>query len=108
VASFFERRQPDQRSDCDPRIARGAERAAMPFEVKGRVYGRLLKANADTAKEVFAIAVEWQVANCAWDLSISDGSRSFTVAEFAWAMASHEIAATVRKNAKGQSSHRLR
>ena len=78
----------------------------MPFEVKGRVYGRLLKANADTAKEVFAIAVEWQVANCAWDLSISDGSRSFTVAEFAWAMASDEIANTARDDRAGRGGYR--
>jgi hypothetical protein len=68
----------------------------MPFEVKAWVHGRLVKASADTAKEVFALAVEWQVANCAWGLSISDGSRRFTIAEFAWAMASEEIANTAR------------
>jgi hypothetical protein len=68
----------------------------MPFEVNAWVYGRLLKANADTAKEVFAIAVEWQVVNCAWGVAISHGSRRFTIAEFAWAMASEEIAATAR------------
>jgi hypothetical protein len=78
----------------------------MAFEVKGRVYGRLLKANADTAKEVFAIAVEWQVANCAWDLTISDGSRSFSVAEFAWTMASDEIANTARDDRTGREGYR--
>ena len=68
----------------------------MPFEVKACVYGRFLTAYADTAKEAFAIAVDWQVAKCAWGISISEGSRRSTVAEFAWAMASEEIAATVR------------
>jgi hypothetical protein len=68
----------------------------MPFEVKAWVYGRLTKANAASAKEAFALAVEWQVANCAWELSISDGNRCFTIAEFAWAMASEEIATTAR------------
>ena len=72
----------------------------MPFEVKSWVYGRLLKSNADTAKEAFALAVEWQGANCAWGLSISDGSRRFTVAEFAWSMAAEEIATTVRDSCR--------
>jgi hypothetical protein len=66
----------------------------MPFEVKAWVYGRLQTAYAASAKEAFALAVEWQVVNCAWGVSISDGCRRFTVAEFAWAMASEEIAAT--------------
>lgn len=68
----------------------------MPFEVKGWVYGRLQTAFATSAKEAFALAVELQVANCAWGVSISNGSSRFTVAEFAWAMASEEIAITAR------------
>jgi len=66
----------------------------MPFEVKAWVYGRLQTSLAASGKEAFALAVEWQVANCAWGVSISDGCRRFTVAEFACAMASEEIAAT--------------
>ena len=68
----------------------------MPFEVKAWVYGRLQTAYAASAKEAFALAVEWQVVNCAWGVSIGDGTRHFTVAEFAWAMASEEIATIAR------------
>jgi hypothetical protein len=66
----------------------------MPFEVKAYLYGRSQTAHTDSAKEAFALAVEWQVADCGWGISISDGSKRFTIAEFAWAMASEEIATT--------------
>jgi hypothetical protein len=72
----------------------------MPFEVNAWVSGSFQTAYAPSAKEAFALAVEWQVANCAWGLSISDGSRRFTVAEFAWAMAAEEIATTVRDSCR--------
>lgn len=68
----------------------------MPFEVRGRIHDRLLAANVETASEAFATAVEWQVANGAGGVSISDGRIRFTVAEFSWAMASQEIAKRTR------------
>ena len=68
----------------------------MAFEIRGWLFGRLTTADAETAKEAFAKAVEWQVANCAWGVTISDGRSSFTVAEFSWSMASQEIANTMR------------
>jgi hypothetical protein len=68
----------------------------MSFEVLGWVHDRLLTANAATAEEAFATAVEWHVANSAKGVSISDGSRRLTVAEFSWAMASQAIANTAR------------
>jgi hypothetical protein len=55
---------------------------------------RLVTANAETAKEAFAKAVEWHVAKRFRGVSISDGHKSFTIAEFAWTMASQEIADT--------------
>jgi hypothetical protein len=69
---------------------------AMAFEVQGWVLGRLVTAEAETAKEAFAKAVEWQVVNCAWGVTISDHRRIFTIAEFSWTMASEEIANTMR------------
>ncbi len=66
----------------------------MPFEVKAYLYGRSQTAHTDSAREAFALAVEWQVADCGWGISISDGSKRFTIADLAWAMASEEIAIT--------------
>ena len=68
----------------------------MAFEVQGNVFGRFVTAEAETAKEAFAKAVEWQVVNCARGVTISDGRKSFTIAEFSWAMASEEIENTMR------------
>jgi hypothetical protein len=64
----------------------------MPFEIRGRVEDCVFTAHAETAKQAFAKAVEWQVANGICGVSISDGSKRFTVAEFSWTMASQEIA----------------
>ena len=69
----------------------------MSFEIRGRVEDCILTAHAETAKEAFAKAVEWQVANGIRGVSISDGSRRFTVAEFSWKMASQEIASTTKQ-----------
>lgn len=69
----------------------------MSFEIKGSVDDCILTAHADTAKEAFAKAVEWQVAGGMHGVSISEGGRRFTVAEFSWRMASAEIAETVRR-----------
>jgi hypothetical protein len=64
----------------------------MPFKIKGRVEDCILTAHAENAKEAFAKAIEWQVANGAQGVLISDGGRRFTVAEFSWKMASREVA----------------
>jgi hypothetical protein len=66
----------------------------MPFVVKADIDNVMLTANAGTAKEAFAKAVEWHVAQSLVDVSISDGIRSFTIAEFASAMASLDFANT--------------
>jgi hypothetical protein len=68
------------------------------FEVRGWVEDCRLTAKTKTAKEAFAKAVEWQVAHGIRGLSISDGYRRFTVAEFSWTMASAEITETVRRS----------
>lgn len=64
------------------------------FEIKGSVDDYFLAAHAETAREAFDKAVEWQVASGIRGVSSSDGGRRFTVAEFSWKMASAEIADT--------------
>ena len=66
----------------------------MPFVVKAHIDDLMQTASAETAKEAFAKAVEWHVAKRFRGVSISDGHKSFTIAEFAWTMASQEIADT--------------
>ena len=67
----------------------------MPFLVKAHIDDVMLAANAETVKDAFTKAVEWHVAQRLADVSISDGIRTFTIAEFASAMASLDIANTV-------------
>lgn len=71
----------------------------MAFVVKAHIDDVMLTANAETAKEAFAKAVEWHVAERFADVTISDGVRSFTIAEFSSAMASLDIANTLDSTA---------
>ena len=64
----------------------------MPFLVKAHIDDVMLAANAETVKDAFTKAVEWHVAQRLADVSIRDGIRTFTIAEFASAMASLDIA----------------
>ena len=66
----------------------------MPFQVQGNIDDHALAVTCETAKEAFAKAVEWQVVQLA-DVSISDGTKSFTSTEFASFMAFKGIAETV-------------
>lgn len=77
----------------------------MSFEIKGSVDDCILTASAETAKEAFAKAVEWQVGNGVRGVSISDGGRRFTVAEFSWRMASAEIAETLRESRRAAPAY---
>ena len=67
----------------------------MPFLVQGCLDDHTLAVTTATAKEAFAKAVEWHVVNGFGGVSISDGHKRFTIAEFSWTMASQEIANTV-------------
>jgi hypothetical protein len=80
----------------------------MIFHVRAHVDDHVLKSTAKTAKEAFAKAIEWHVVGRLTDISISDGNRSYSIAEFASVMALAEIAntaASVEQNvpAEGQS-----
>ena len=52
-------------------------------------------AATDTSKKAFAEAVDWHVAKRFSGVTISDGSRRYSIAEFAEFMALQEIAETV-------------
>ena len=64
----------------------------MPFLVQGSLDDHTLAVTTDTAKEAFAKAIEWQVAERFSDVSIYDGSKSYSIDEFASVMALQEIA----------------
>ena len=67
----------------------------MSYVVHGCINDGALTAIAATAKEAFAIAIEWHVAEGYTDVSIHDGSKSYSIREFALAMALQEIASTL-------------
>ena len=72
----------------------------MSFVVKAHIDDLTLTANAQTAKEAFAKAVEWHVTKGFRSISINDGRKRFTIAEFSWTMASQEIAHTINAAAE--------
>ena len=76
----------------------------MPFVVKAHVDNLALTVNANTAKEAFAKAVEWHVVNGFGSVSISNGHKRFTVAEFSWTMASQEIASRGRQSRRTKAA----
>ena len=67
----------------------------MAFVVQAQIDDHALSATTETAKEAFSKAVEWQVAHKLACVTISDGVRSYTITDFASAMAFLEIANTV-------------
>ena len=60
----------------------------MSFVVKAYVDDHVLSVTTETAKEAFAKAVEWHVAERFTDISISDGTKSYSIAEFSSVLAS--------------------
>ena len=65
------------------------------FHVHACVDDHWLEATAKTAKDAFAKAIEWHVVGRLTDVSINDGTRSYSIAGFASVMALAEIANTV-------------
>lgn len=66
----------------------------MLYSVRATIDGHTVLAAAATAKAAFAKAVEWQVAKRLGDVTISDGSNDYSIADFSAAMADSEIVAT--------------
>jgi hypothetical protein len=71
----------------------------MRFSVQAYIDDHWLSVNTETAKEAFAKAVEWHVAERLSNVTISDGSKSYTVSEFSSVMALQQIADTVEADA---------
>ena len=67
----------------------------MPFSVKAYYADHPLTVTTKTAKEAFAKAVEWHVVEKFSGVSIHDGARMYSIAEFSSVMALIEIANTV-------------
>jgi hypothetical protein len=67
---------------------------SVNFHVHAMIDDHLLKVAAKTARDVFAKAIEWHVVGRLTNISISDGSRSYSIAEFALVMALVEMAST--------------
>ena len=67
----------------------------MAFVVQAHIDDHTLSVTTETAKQAFAKAIEWQVAHKLTCVTIRDGVRSFTITDFASAMAFLEIANTV-------------
>ena len=54
----------------------------MPFSLSAYVDDHLVSMSTETAKEAFAKAVEWHVVRKLANISISDGIRNYSIAEF--------------------------
>jgi hypothetical protein len=67
----------------------------MAFVIQAHIEDHTLSAITETAKEAFSKAVEWQAVHKLTCVTISDGVRSFSITDFASAMAVLEIANTV-------------
>ena len=73
--------------------------AVLPrFSVHAYVDGNDLNATAETAKDAFATAIEWRIVGRLADVSISDGTRSYSIFEFSSVMALAEIANTIKRD----------
>ena len=59
----------------------------MPFYVKANIDDQMA-VTTESAHEAFAKAVEWRVVQELTEISISDGTRSYSIDEFALLIAS--------------------
>lgn len=71
----------------------------MPFLVQGCIDDCPLAVTAATAKAAFATAIEWQIAKKFTSVTISDDNRTYSIDEFAVAMALEEISETMEASA---------
>jgi len=69
----------------------------MPFFVKTTIDGHAIQAPANTAKEAFAKAIEWQIVRQFPAVTISDGTQDYSIAEFSEALADDKVAASWRR-----------
>ena len=55
----------------------------MPFSVQAYFFDHPLTVTKETAQEAFAKAIEWHVVEKFTKISIRDGGRRYSIAEFA-------------------------
>lgn len=67
----------------------------MAFVVQIHINNHPLSATPEAAKETFARTVEWQVAHTLAHITISDGVRSFSIADSGSAITFLDIANAV-------------
>jgi len=72
----------------------------MPFVVQTNIDGHTVSVAIEGAKEAFAKAIEWHVVGKLADVSISDGTKNFSISEFSLVMALEEIAKIAEREAK--------
>jgi hypothetical protein len=72
----------------------------MPFSVQANTDDHGLSVTTGTAKEAFARAIEWHVVKGFTNISVNDGVRSYSIAEFSLVMALLEIANTAEAAAE--------
>lgn len=65
------------------------------FAIQIHIDNHTLSATPEAAKETFARAVEWQVAHTLAHVTIGDGVRSYSIADFASAITLLDIANAV-------------
>jgi hypothetical protein len=67
----------------------------MPFVVRGFHNNNSLTLTSATAKDAFAKAIEWHLIERFTSVSISDGTKDYTIAEFSLAMALNDVSTTL-------------
>ncbi len=68
----------------------------MPYKLEAMSSGHVISACTKSAEEAYAKAIEWQIAKQFTDVTISDGRKNYSIAEFAAKMALAEISVTER------------
>jgi YD repeat-containing protein len=71
----------------------------MSFLVQAYIDDHRLSVTTETAKDAFAKAVEWHAAERLSNVTISDGTKSYTISEFSSVMALQQIACTIETDA---------
>jgi hypothetical protein len=100
MAGFEQKDRSSKRENAPGEIlrlvqTRGVEQSlSKTFHVHAMIDDHLLTVAAQTAKDAFAKAIEWHVVGRLTNVSISDGSRSYSITDFASVMALAEIAST--------------
>lgn len=75
----------------------------MAFFITARIDDHVVSVSAETAAEAFAEAVDWHVKRLV-GVTISNGLRSYSVAEFSEAMALSEVAGTISSSVGQEQS----